>query len=375
MAALHAVLALAAVAAVGHVAFRLHGRRARRSDRPSSRFRRAFAVGLPVVAVAAAIALLIAGTPTTVGDALAAVSPALASSPVGGFAVRLAFLLGVAGVVLVCYLGSVPHLRAARGATLTDRQAARRFGRLLVGMALAVALTIQAFLGLLTVASATATFVAVVAVLAVLALAGSPWLIERLRDARDPTPEEAAVLDRADLDVAAVRVVPGVDDRSATAFVRGPPGRHRLFVTDYLFEALDADSAAAVAAAAAARERARYTPYRVVVAAVVLGVLGVEPARDALGAAVAAVGLPGWTAAVGYLLGAAALLAAGKRLVYRGDDLAAATVGPGRLADALERVAEVNDLSLDAGRLSALARMRPSLGSRIDRLRRRAAAD
>lgn len=371
MSALHSLLALATTALVAHVAFRLHGRRAARSDRPSTRFRRAHAVGLPVVGVAATVALLIAGAPGAVGDALTAASPALASSPVSGFVVRLATTLGVAAVVLAGYLGSVPHLRAARDATLTDRRAARRFGAFLAGLAVAVALTVQAFLGLLAVASATAAFVAVVAALAVVALAGSPWFIERLRDARDPTPEEVAVLDRADLDVAAVRVLPGADDRAATAFVRGLPGHHRLYVTDYLFDALDADDAAAVAAAAVGRERARYTPYRVGVAAVVLGVVGVEPARDALGAVAGALGLPAWTATVGVLLGAAALLAAGRRLVYRGDDLAADHLGAATVADALERAAEINDLSLDAGRVGSLLRMRPSLGSRIDRLRRR----
>lgn len=379
MTALHALLALAAVTLVAHITFRLHGRRARRSDRPSSRFRRAFAVGLPFVAVAAFLALVLTDAPALVHDAILALAPPLIGTGVPAVVVQVVVGLGVVAAVLAGYLGAFPHVRAARGLDIATAAAARRFGRQLVALLVVVVAAAQGHSAAVDALGPTVGHVVTLAGLVVVGVAGAPWFVAAARTTRELTGDEcerlSALLGADNLDLWRVRCFDAAEEQAATVTLRGVPGRRVLFVSDHLLDALDREVATAVVAAEIGRERHGYTAYRASVVAVVFTGIAVDPAFDVFATAAAVLDLPAAAVLMGALVGTVALMAGGKRLVYRGDDYAADRLGAATVADALEAVAAEHDHGLDAGRLGALVRMRPSLGRRIDRLRRRAAAD
>lgn len=206
-----------------------------------------------------------------------------------------------------------------------------------------------------------------VAVVGALAVAIGPlYVADRSRDLREPTDAEraqvAALADAAELDVDRVAV-----DRAETSpgpaevAVRGPPRRRVLFLTRDVLDELEEDVAVGLFAAEAGRAQTGYAEFRAVAVGVVLALLAavvtaLVPFESGFGAVVAV----GLTA-----------LWAGRRIQYAADARAADAVGPDRVADAFERVAERRGTEPETGGWSTWFEVQPPLGDRIARLRER----
>lgn len=276
--------------------------------------------------------------------------------------------LAAGSVWLAAYLPTVRGVRAVRDVSYPTRRALADMGRYVLGLCALLAVVVP----VLQRAQTTGSPLVLAVVLAAFALAflyASPWLLAALRSTTTPTGETADRLDRlrtrAGLDVRDVRVFDTDDEETATTLVRGPPGYRRLFVASTFLDRFDDETATALLAVEAGRLRAH-----VLEAAVgTVGVAGVALVASFSGWA------PRWPA-----LGVAvALLLAGfwdvRRRIRAADDYAAERVGPGTLADAFERYAEVHALEPPHRRFPNPLSIRVPLGDRIDRLRERAAAD
>ncbi|QPV64764.1 M48 family metalloprotease [Halosimplex litoreum] len=366
---------LASVSLVTALGYFLYSRRFRDAADATAalgRIRRAFRVGLPVVYVVALFAMIAAGWLDAVDAALGAL-PA-GESVVGGAVTVVVGLTAPAVAVGAGYFGAFPVVRDLREADVSATTVAARLVRYAVGLA---ALFVVVVLGVGLAGEGLASgagFAAAIAVLLGSAWAGSPWLVRLLQSTREPTAAERARLDRlcvdAGFDPRAVRILELADAKRAFAFARGLPGRRHLFVSDYLLAELDDESLRAYLALQAGRARAKHLEVRLAVAVgTVLAVLG--PLLGVTEVPGVGNGIVALVALLGGLVG----LWAGRRLVYRADDYAAARTSCEAVVATVERFADLNDAPMEWGRLIALRRMEPPLDSRIDRLRDRAARE
>ena len=223
----------------------------------------------------------------------------------------------------------------------------------------------------------TVAFVVGVGVVAAIGVAVGPlYAADRFRDLREPTEAEraqiAALAAPGGLDVDRIAIESieddgggsdGGDQGPAEVAVRGPPRRRVLFLTEDVLTDLDEDVAVGLFAAEAGRVATYYAEFRAVAVGAVLATL----------AAVV-------TALVPFESGFAALVAvgvvsfwAGRRVQYAADARAGDAVGPGRVADAFERVAARRGVEPETGDWSTWFEVQPPLGDRIARLRERAA--
>ena len=213
----------------------------------------------------------------------------------------------------------------------------------------------------------TVAFLVGVVVVAFLAVEVGPLVVnDRFRDLREPTDPERAALDAlretAGLDVDRVAIVETSGDESVDVAVRGPPRRRVLFVTDYVLDELDEDTAVGLLAAEAGRVDTYYGEFRAVSVAAVVGIL----------AAIVATVVPfgsGFTAVI--VVGVASFWV-GRRVQYVADDRAADAVGAARVADAFEAVAALRGVDPETGDWSTWFEVQPPLGDRIAALRERA---
>lgn len=250
----------------------------------------------------------------------------------------------------------------------------------------------------------TVAFPVVVAVVAFLAVTVGPlYVADRFRDTRRPTDAERATLSElrewagldvervaivetdgavaegeagaaagdagdeaiADADEASTAAAEGDGSAAATGTptidvgVRGPPGRRVLFVTEDVLSVLDEDVAAALLAAEAGRLETYYNEFRAVAVAVVVAIL----------ATVVTTLVPfeaGFTAfaVIGFVS-----FWVGRRVQYAADARAAERVGAEALADAFERVAELQGITPETGTWRTWFEVQPPLGDRIAALR------
>ena len=216
----------------------------------------------------------------------------------------------------------------------------------------------------------TVAFLVGVVVVAFLAVEVGPLVVnDRFRDLREPTDPERAALDTlreaAGLDVERVAIVETSGDESVDVAVRGPPRRRVLFVTDYVLNDLDEDTAVGLLAAEAGRVDTYYGEFRAVSVAAVVGVL----------AAIVTTVVPfgsGFTAVI--VVGVASFWV-GRRVQYVADDRAADAVGAARVADAFEAVAALRGVEPETGDWSTWFEVQPPLGDRIAALRDRSGRD
>lgn len=241
----------------------------------------------------------------------------------------------------------------------------------------------------------TVAFPVVVAVVAFLAVTVGPlYVADRFRDTRPPTDAERASLSElrewAGLGVDRVAILetdgaaagdaaagdagdagdePGTDaaDASAAATrtptidvgVEGPPGRRVLFVTEDVLSVLDEDVAAALLAAEAGRLETYYNEFRAVAVAVVVAILATVVTTlvpfEAGFSSLAVVGFVSFWV--------------GRRVQYAADARAAERVGAEALADAFERVAELQGVTPETGTWRTWFEVQPPLGDRIAALR------
>ncbi|MGZ0747412.1 M48 family metalloprotease [Haloparvum sp. AD34] len=225
----------------------------------------------------------------------------------------------------------------------------------------------------------TVAFPVVVAVVAFLAVTVGPlYVADRFRDTRRPTDAERATLaelrEWAALNVERVAIVEtdssagataGDDSAAATRTptidvgVRGPPGRRVLFVTEDVLTDLDEDVAAALLAAEAGRLETYYNEFRAVAVAVVVAILATVVTTivpfEAGFSALAVVGFVSFWV--------------GRRVQYAADAHAAERVGAEALADAFERVADLQGVTPETGTWRTWFEVQPPLGDRIAALR------
>lgn len=268
------------------------------------------------------------------------------------------FAAGVIG--LTAYAPTVRGIRNVRDIDLSTGRALVRMGRYVLGLSVfGTVITAPLETGLSPV-----VLLAVVAALIVAVQAAAPWIIPVVRTARTPDESTETTLarfrERAGLTVRDVRVLDTDREGTVNATVRGVPGYRRLFVTSTFLDVLDDETATALLAVQAGRQNAR------VLARVVAGLLlALVPLF------VADIG-PLWPLA-GVSLGLVVLsLWATRRGVRAADEYAAERVGPGAVADALKRYADVHNMEPSRRRLANPFSKSPPLGNRIDRLREQA---
>lgn len=209
--------------------------------------------------------------------------------------------------------------------------------------------------------------------IAVLALSGGFFVIGligpllaqlHLRQWREPTETDResleTVLPPEPIDVARTVVVETVGDDSVEIAIRGMPGCRVLFLSDFVLQDLNTPTARALLAAETARARLLYREYQVMAATIAV----------ALGTAAFFLVVPFELGFGSMLVAAFVLLTVGRWLQYRADSQAASVVGAGELADAFEEIANLHDVDLSGGGWRSYLEVQPSLGDRIERLRR-----
>ncbi|ELZ29220.1 HtpX protease-like protein [Halosimplex carlsbadense 2-9-1] len=365
--------ALGAGAAIGGLVLYLYGLRVRDADdrvAALSRLRRAVRVVLVVVYAATVLALLDADWFLVVD---AAAAPLLGTDTELASAVTL--FLGVTTplvAVIGAYLGAFPAIRSLRGTDLSPGSAALRLGRFGLAVALYFTALVVVQDALTTERTTALPFVAVLFLSVLAVWVTAPWLVRLTRSTRRPTEAErdrlGRLCDDAGLAPHAVRVLDGADAKQAFAVLRGPPRRRQLFVTDYLLDELDDGTLRAYLALQAERVDRKHLEARLAIA--------VGTTVFALGPLLGVFSVPGVSDAVVALVAVAAGLLglwAGQWLVYQADTAAVERTSREAVERAIERYADLNDAPMEWGRLTGIRRMEPSLNSRVDRLRDRAA--
>lgn len=357
MALVPAIAAVAAVSLASFVGHRGLAALAGRAVEPTPYLRALLLVGVPSTAGAAAVALWVAGLDAVVGG--------VAGPPWGGVAVGLAYAVAVPVPATAAYLGVLPTVRRVRDLGVDRWRAAvrvYRYGTVLLALAVVAVNAMTAAL-----AGGPAAAALVVAVLLAGAVWGAPLFVRLTGPTRPPTDAErrrlTAACERAGLAPAGLLVRETRGAENAGLWLRGPPGRRHLLVTDYLLERMDDDAVAALLAVAGARTRRGHLELRLLPPGALVAVLVLL-----LGGAV-----PRW-APPAVLLAAVPVHLLGYRLVYRADAAAADRVGAGGLLAAFERFRACNDLG-GGNRLYGLAAMRPPLDRRTARLRERVDGD
>ncbi|WP_415379647.1 M48 family metalloprotease [Halosimplex sp. TS25] len=367
--------ALAVVALAAGLALFAYSRRFRDADDETAaltRIRRALRISLPLAYVVALVAMVAAGWLDAVDAAVGALPGG--DSTVGGALTLVTGLTAPLAAVAGGYFGAFPAIRELRTVDVSAATVATRLARYAAGM-VAMLAAVVVVVSILGEGLATgAGFFGVIAALLILAWAGSPWLIRLTQSTRAPTDAERERLDRlcADvgLDPRGVRVLEVADAKQAFAFVRGPPGRRHIFVTDYLLTELDDERLRGYLALQAGRARVMHLEARL---AVVVGAIALAGALVA--GLVSVPGVSDGVAALCVLTAGAVGLWAGTRLVYRADADAAGRTSSEAVESAIRRFADLNDAPMEWGRLATLRRMEPPLARRIDRLRDRASRE
>lgn len=271
------------------------------------------------------------------------------------------------------YLGMFPAIREARDVDMTTWDlAAKLFRYLFVTLAVAVLAT-----AVLTVGwdypPTWSQFALPICVGAVALYTAVPALVPLVSATRAPTDEERDRLEdataAAGLSVRWIYVQRTRGGGIANVGVRGVPGWRVLVVSDHLLAEADDDVLAAMVAHSAGRAETYYVEVQgatVIGTALAALVPWLEPPLPIPVSDVAATG-------VALLAGGTAMWFV-RRLVLRADAIAADRVGAERVADALDWLADVNDLPRTIAWWTSLRKMEPSIAMRLARLRERTAA-
>ncbi|TKX75055.1 hypothetical protein EXE46_05380 [Halorubrum sp. GN11_10-6_MGM] len=343
-------------------------RLALRTSAPTVWLRRLLVSLLPVAGVAYLLFGL-AGVGSTARRALAA--PLLGSSPpavtsvAGDLAAQFALFLSAGCVTLAAYAVTVPAIREARDVELSTATAVRRVARFALVLAVMLTAVFVPFERLVRGEDLAAAPVAVVLLVAVFSVA-TPVLIRVARSHRAPTAAERERLEslgeRVGLAAADVRVLTDADE-TIEIRLRGLPMRRTLYVSTFALRRLDDDALGALLAVNVGIVAHHYRAVKrgPLFGLVVLGTAALASDSTLAIGAVLALALAGWLPT----------LWLARRAIRRADDHAAERLGPGAVADALERVAAEQNLDVPTGGPGTVLKSRPPLGERIDRLRDR----
>lgn len=366
---------LLALVAIPPLAFAGYARRVmRRGDDQATtlhRLRRV-RVAWSFVPVAAMPGLVLTGAFELPVIAVAAVAPD-ARPPGWVFPSLVAALLLVAmsGALVGVPALAFRYTQRLRGTTQTRRTATKRtlraVGVLAVPMFVAPLVLSRARMG------PVAPFVIILAVSLVFAVAGP--LVLRL--ATPTTRLQGPIRERLDallelqrLRVRDILVVEGRETRIANAAITGVlPWLRVVVVTDYLLDELDAPHVDAIVMHEIGHGKEHHLPLKLAASLALgagLAALALSDAAAVLpDVPVVLIGLPV------FVLGLVMLVhgVLGVHLERRADDYAAAAVGPQVVADALDRLAELNSLQRRTGRVWNLLNQHPGMEQRVARLR------
>jgi len=350
------LVAFAAFCVAGALLGALGAAVVRRLSNPVGKFRLLYAgVLFPFALLGYATLALLGLGPAVVGSVPGV--PPLVRSLLASFAE----ILAAGAVGLVTYAPTVRAVRDVRDIDLSTGSSVAKMTRYVVGLSVILTAVLVPFRALpsgSTLPALTAGLVAVVLALTY----GAPWLLPFVRSTRRTAGATAdrieRLADRAGLTVRDASLLDTDDEETANAFVRGPPGYRRLFVTSTFLDAFDDDTATALLAITAGRLRTRVLGIRaatVIVAAPALlaSVSGVGPRWPLLGVALGVLLVGFW---------------ASRRAVRRADRYAADRVGAGTVADALDRYADVHAMEATSRRVPNPLSVNVALGDRIDAL-------
>ena len=380
-----AAVAFVLVLAVGpFLGLRAYARRVEAMDAPIEdrlyrldRIQQAAGLGLPALALLGVYALGLMDRATArVGTA----GPDLFGIAVLEFAVIVLVSFGIVAVPLVSMvLGTYPTIRTLR---TTTASAWRRVGRVLAALTIAIGAAVLGLGGVIAVVSAVSVSrLVLVAALGVLVFVGfglSPYLLVLTRT--HDSSLEGQRRDRverlcngAGYSPRRIYLLESESTTTATALVAGTlPGLRYVFLTDSLLDACDDDELRAILAHEFGHVAGRHLWQRGLLTVAVFGGWALVTQQDGFGWFVATFGFVGYVAPlIGiYVLYRVFLLGwLARWQEFRADAYAASTAGREAIVDALETLADANDVRFEAGVAYSLATQHPSIGDRIDALR------
>lgn len=330
----------------------------RRLSNPVGKFRLLYAVVLfPVTLLAYGVLTLLGFGPALVADL-----PGIPSA-LGSVLTDFVEFLAAGLVWLASYAPTIRGVREVRDIEMSTGHALVKMARYVLGLSVVVAVVI-APLQLVPSSASPLVLVIGLAIMGGVFLNASPWIVPILRSTIDPTDETAdriaTLRARAGLEVRDVLVLDTDDEETASTLVRGPPGYRRLFITSTFLDAFDDETATALLAIEAGRLNSHVLVIRmstviVAGAALVASVTSVGPRWPVLGVSFGAL-------LVGFWLS--------RRGVRAADEYAAKQVGATTVTEALDRYAEVHEMTPTRRRFPNPLSVNVALGDRIDRLDR-----
>jgi len=372
------------VLAIGpFLGLRAYARRVEAMDAPIedrlhrlNRIQQVAGFGLPALALLGVYAFGLMGRATA---RVEAAGPELFGVAALEFAVIVLVSFGIVAVPLVSMaLGTYPTVRALRAPTVS---AWRRVSRVVTVLMIAVgtaALGIGGFLALVSAVSVSR--LVLVGALGVLVFVGfglSPYLLvlPRKHDPLEGQRRERVerLCDAAGHRPRGIYLLEGESTKTATALVAGTlPGLRYVFLTDSLLDECDDDELRAILAHEFGHVAGRHLWQRGLLTVSVFGVWALVTRQVGFGWFVATFGFVGYfIPLIGvYVLYRVFLLGGLARWQeFQADAYAASTAGREAMVDALETLADANDVRLEAGLLYSLATHHPPIAARIDALR------
>ncbi|MFD1563864.1 M48 family metalloprotease [Haloarchaeobius amylolyticus] len=379
-----AVAAFVLALAVGpFLGLRAYARRVEAMDAPIedrlhrlNRIQQAVGFGLPALALLGGYAFGLIDRATA---RVAAAGPDLFGIAVLEFAVIVLVTLGIVAVPLVSMaLGTYPTVRSLRETTTsTWRRVSRVVATLTIAVGTAV-LGIGGFIALVsTVSVSRLVLVAALGVLVFVSFGLSPYLLvlTRTHDSLEGQRRERVerLCDAAGYSPHRIYLLEGKSTKTATALVAGTlPGLRYVFLTDYLLDECDDDELRAILAHEFGHVAGRHLWQRGMLTVAVFGAWALVAQQAGFSRLAATFGVVGYfVPLIGiYVLYRVFLLGGLARWQeFRADTYAASTAGREAMVDALETLADANDVRLEAGLLYSLATHHPPIGDRIEALR------
>ncbi|MFA9415082.1 M48 family metalloprotease [Natrinema sp. HArc-T2] len=374
------VLVLAVVPFVG---FRAYARRIETMETPIddrlhrlNRVQQAAGFGLPALAILGVYAFGLMDRATAHIDTA---GPELFGIDVLEFAVTVLVSFGVVAVPLVAMaLGTYPTVRSLRETTASAWRSVSRVVAVLTISIGTAGLGIGGFIALVsTVSVSRLVLVAALGVLVFVGFGLSPYLLvfTRTHDSLEGQRRERVerLCEAAGYSPRRIYLLDGESTKTATALVAGTlPGLRYVFLTDYLLDECDDAELRAILAHEFGHVAGRHLWQRGMLTVAVFGVWALVAQQVGFGWLAATFGFVGYfIPLIGvYVLYRVFLLGGLARWQeFRADAYAASTAGREAMVDALETLADANDVRLEAGLLYSLATHHPPIAARIAALR------
>ena len=379
-----AVAAFVLALAVGpFLGLRAYARRVEAMDAPTedrlhrlNRIQQAAGFGLPALALLGVYAFGLMDRATA---RVAAAGPHLFGIALLEFAAIVLISFGIVAVPLVSMaLATYPTVRSLRATTMS---AWRRVSRVAVALMVAIGTAVLGIGGFIAlVSTGSVSRLVLVAALGVLVFVGfglSPYLLvlTRTHDPLEGQRRERVerLCDAAGHSPRGIYLLEGESTKTANALVAGTlPGLQYVFLTDYLLDECDDDELRAILAHEFGHVAGRHLWQRGILTVAVFGAWALVAQHVGFGWLAVTFGFVGYFVPLlgVYVLYRVFLLGGLARWQeFRADAYAASTAGREAMVDALETLADANDVRLEAGLFYSLATQHPPIEARIDALR------